>query len=366
MSDIDRVVPSRFFEDFATTINSYFTEAFLYQKIEIKSSEDKHENIIHEPRHDVESMFWVLCIALARANPKRNARGSQRPSSEYNNFCERMLLEDDPTKLRDDRGSYLHVTEVGWREILHPDLADAASLLHHMGNYLAIRTYDAERKSWGSYHAHDMFRVLLFAAIEKFRKNPVPLCVHAPRYTRPLALTRTRTPTIGTSESFTFETSTHNSHDHEVPSHHSDDNETTAHHSGDQEATNHHSGDHEIMRHHTHDYNTRTKHSVESGRSISAKRAREIESSDESNNDRPDDADFVPVGRQVKKRKIEKGKQPAKPHKDLVPNFHMTHLDGLAIKEREGFMNREAWFFQGGDEDPSCGCAMLEEEDVAV
>jgi hypothetical protein len=384
--DIKKIVPSQFFEHFKTTIREYELQhnpTVLYNlpapPLPIRSTPIKSETarIVHEPRHDVESMFWVLCIALGRANPRRDATHSQEPSSAYNSFCRHMLLEDDPKNLRKNRGLYLHEAEGGWQEILHPDLADAASLLHYMGAYLAIRTRDAKRESWGPYHAHDMFRVLLLATIEKFRDNPVLLCTHAPRVTTSLATTRVGTPTIGTSESRVntevsspysydgYEALSHHSGGYEITSHHSGGYEITSHRSDDYEATSHHHVDHEIVSHHSHGYNTRTKHSVESGRSISAKRAREIESSEESNNDRPDDADFVPVGRQAKKRKIEKGKQPAKPHKGIVPEFPITYLDGLAINQREGFMNRETWFFLGG-KGPSCDCAMLEGEGVSA
>jgi hypothetical protein len=202
-----KVVPIEFFQHFEATIDEYVSQ--YSQRVNRNQppplstkkgpANSEKVRVVHEPRHDVESMFWVLCIALARAKP-RDAHDSQ-PSNAYNRFCRHMLLESDSTQLRSSRGSYLRESEKEWQEILHPDLAGAASLLHHMGNYLAIRTYDAKRESWGLYHAHDMFRLLLLATIERFRDDPIFLCNHAPRCTSSPHTTRAETTSIRTSRS---------------------------------------------------------------------------------------------------------------------------------------------------------------------
>jgi hypothetical protein len=190
----DTVVSSKFFETFPIISCTYQSRHVNPGKPSDNTSlsaqsniPSNHSNITHEPRHDIESIFWLLAFVLARANPKKSA--AHHPAEitlGYFNFCRYVVLEDDSSKLREKRGWYLGRTETKWREILHPDLAAASTLLHHMGRYLAIRTYDSKCDTWGDYHAHEMFKLLLFSAIQTFRSNPVPLCTHTPRYSPPI------------------------------------------------------------------------------------------------------------------------------------------------------------------------------------
>jgi len=159
--------------------------------------------VIHEPRHDVESMFWLLCFALARANPKSDAPNPRDPPTEYSEFCDAMLNHLDPAALRNNRGLYLERTEEEWKAVLHPDLAKLSGLLHHMGRYLAIRSFDKNNDDWGVYHAHQVFKILLVASMKTFQSgDPIPLCCHAPRYSGPLPGTRTggSTPTLTSTQ----------------------------------------------------------------------------------------------------------------------------------------------------------------------
>lgn len=219
---INNVAPAQFFEDLDKILDVYEREHSFprlsrghnAQPVATQTNppDTEPKRVVHEPRHDVESMFWVLCLVLARANPEKQASQFQKPTKAYDKFCRDMILETDPSFLRQHRGSYLMETEETWREILHPDLRDAASLLHHMGTYLAIRTFDAKRGSWGKYHAHDTFRVPLYSTIQKFRDNCVRLCTHLPRYATPPFSGRTEkgnTPIhsgIATGSSFKAET----------------------------------------------------------------------------------------------------------------------------------------------------------------
>jgi hypothetical protein len=154
--------------------------------------------VVHEPRHDVESMFWLLCFALARANPKSAATNPCDPTTEYSDFCDSILNHLDGATLRKHRGYYLGCTEEKWKKILHPSLVTLSRMLHHMGRYLAIRSFDKDTE-WDLYHAHRVFKILLFPAIRAFQSgDPIPLCQHAPRYAGLIPGTRTggNTPTI--------------------------------------------------------------------------------------------------------------------------------------------------------------------------
>jgi hypothetical protein len=259
-------------------------------------------------------MFWVLCIALARANPKNSASQYQIPNAAYDRFCRHFLLEDDSASLRESRGLYLEKSEDEWREILHPDLGEAASLLDHMGKYLGIRTLDAKRETWGPYHAHDMFKLLLFSTIQQFHENPVPLCTHAPRYTKSLSTTRSRTPVITTSlgSRATVESSLQN-----------------------------------------HSYDTRTKETFGSGPLSGSKRPREDYydgNGDENDGDDVNDRDYIPPESRSKKPRLEQAKLSADLLKTLSENPRLKDyvVHEMASKELDMFKNRELWFFFGG------------------
>lgn len=187
ISGMENVVEPHFFEHLRNTLQDYIKHS-TSETLGVMSSKNRSERITQEPRHDVESMFWSLCFLLCRANPARVASETATECEAYNLFCRTLIPERDeirPETLRERRGRYLETSEEEWKEVLHPDLADAAALLYHMGSYLAIRSIDAKNESWGTFHAHEMFKLLLWSTIQKFRENPVPVCTHLPRYAPP-------------------------------------------------------------------------------------------------------------------------------------------------------------------------------------
>jgi hypothetical protein len=188
-----------FFVDFKETARAYHNKHLLsdFEKALTQESRSltvsyEPRAVVHEPRHDVESMFWLLCFALARANPKSDASKPHNPTAEYSEFCEVMLNRHQAPTLRRNRGRYLEQTEEEWKAILHPKLARLSGLLHHMGRYLAVRSFDHRNPGWDPYHAHQVFKTLLLAAIKTFQfGDRIPLCPHAPRYSQPITGTRT-------------------------------------------------------------------------------------------------------------------------------------------------------------------------------
>jgi len=195
-----------FFDEFEQKASAYHNAHFgldynraVAQELTTLAHPNDSGAVVHQPRHDVESMFWLLCFALARANPKSDAPNPRDPTTEYSEFCDAMLNHLHPASLRDSRGRYLERTEEQWKAILHPNLAKLSGLLHHMGRYLAIRSFDRNNDGWGVYHAHQVFKILLLASIKTFQSgDPIPLCCHAPRYAQPLPGIRTgrSTPTL--------------------------------------------------------------------------------------------------------------------------------------------------------------------------
>lgn len=116
----------------------------------------------HAPRHDAESMYWISLWALVRALP----RGAQDVlTSNYNDFCEAMLMEGSPIPGTGNRKRYLLPACVG--ALLHPDLRYfEGGLLEHMATYFSI-PWGLYEPELGPHHAHTaMRRLLLFALLQ--------------------------------------------------------------------------------------------------------------------------------------------------------------------------------------------------------
>jgi len=92
----------------------------------------------HRPRHDAESIFWIIVWGLSRIFPKP----TQNPETSgfYHQFCTIMLNHQVGLCYEVlGRGVYRGLQEELWREIVHPDLNHLASMVAKMGQYLSIR-----------------------------------------------------------------------------------------------------------------------------------------------------------------------------------------------------------------------------------
>ncbi|EJD52866.1 hypothetical protein AURDEDRAFT_111384 [Auricularia subglabra TFB-10046 SS5] len=111
----------------------------------------------HKPRHDAESVYWILLWALGRALP----RGApDQLTTQYNNFCGAMLREGSAIPGSGCREIYLKPQCV--EDILHPELTCFQEMLVKMATYFSIpwERYKEEFKL-GDDHAHIAMRRLL-------------------------------------------------------------------------------------------------------------------------------------------------------------------------------------------------------------
>jgi hypothetical protein len=145
--------------------------------------------LVHSPRHDAESVFWLLWFLLARANPLGEApveKGSAEKKC-YDAFCSTMLnhtvgAEDESREVLAGRSLEKH------RRTLHPRFAHLGDMLYYMGRYFLI-----DPKTWSDYnkdHAYYFMETLLLGEILR-NEGHLRLNITEPRpATDPMAAVR--------------------------------------------------------------------------------------------------------------------------------------------------------------------------------
>ncbi|EJD43126.1 hypothetical protein AURDEDRAFT_167805 [Auricularia subglabra TFB-10046 SS5] len=125
----------------------------------------------HNPRHDAESIYWLLLYAFARARP----RGAPQETDEARlnqlaAFCNTMLTH----KVGDEtaRRQYLSPDGLLLQGLFHPSLSAFEDLLRAMGSYLSI--------PWHCYpttvspdHVHIAFRRMLLGYLLRLDAAPL-------------------------------------------------------------------------------------------------------------------------------------------------------------------------------------------------
>ncbi|KZV81899.1 hypothetical protein EXIGLDRAFT_844208 [Exidia glandulosa HHB12029] len=139
--------------------------------------------IMHEPRHDAESLFWVTLWAFARARP-RGSSTSEGKASDFNAFCRDMLSH----KIGEEasRKRYLNPDNLD-STILHPDFRELMVLFHAMASYLSVPWHlyanDPYIKAH-SEHVHTAFRRLILASLlSDAPELDIELDTEQPRFT---------------------------------------------------------------------------------------------------------------------------------------------------------------------------------------
>ncbi|EJD52418.1 hypothetical protein AURDEDRAFT_158146 [Auricularia subglabra TFB-10046 SS5] len=112
---------------------------------------------IHKPRHDAESIYWILLWALGRARPRGSAPETDETRLKNLSTFGVTLLEHNVGD-ESDRIKYMDPNSL--RDLLHPELAPFEELLRAMASYLVIQ--------WHLYpelndnHVHIAFQRMIF------------------------------------------------------------------------------------------------------------------------------------------------------------------------------------------------------------
>ncbi|KZV87656.1 hypothetical protein EXIGLDRAFT_773448 [Exidia glandulosa HHB12029] len=121
----------------------------------------------HLPRHDVESVFWVLVWCFARACPV-GAPFEDARNGEFSNWAHNMLKHTIGNESA--RWTLLGSAQI-LKTILHPDLASFSELLEDIAAYLIV-PWDLYHDIVDDDHVHIAIRRLLLAQIHALNNNP--------------------------------------------------------------------------------------------------------------------------------------------------------------------------------------------------
>lgn len=116
--------------------------------------------ILHDPYHDVQSIWWCLLWGLAQALPAGQLR-SKKVDTTYSYFSEYMLTASEAREM------YLS-SSAQFRHLLHDSLQHTSKLLTNMAAYLSTpwhRYRNNEQVKLQPEHGHHAMRRLLLTSI---------------------------------------------------------------------------------------------------------------------------------------------------------------------------------------------------------
>jgi len=128
------------------------------------SGPEQEAPLVHAPRHDAESVFWLLWFLLARANPKGEppVEKDSAQKKAYDSFCSTMLNHTVGAAY-ETRVPLATSSIEQYRETLHPRFAHLGDMVYYMGRYFLI-----DPKTWKDYdldHAYYFMQCLLLQEI---------------------------------------------------------------------------------------------------------------------------------------------------------------------------------------------------------
>ena len=133
----------------------------------------------HEPRHDIESVFWVMVCSLVRALP---VGADDNPTERSNYIFNNILYHEIPFSMSNRRDEALKWTREEWEEALHPRLRMLAPMIVRMCELLCINWRGLSTPS-NRVLLHQAFKRLLLMEIRAFGENneDVQLNMEKPR-----------------------------------------------------------------------------------------------------------------------------------------------------------------------------------------
>ena len=145
------------------------------------SEPEQKPTLPHTPRHDDESVFWLLWFLLARANPQSEAsvKEGSAEKGDYDTFCTTMLHHTVGGRVETLAGMSIEQ----YRQTLHPRFAQLGDMLYYMGKYFLI-----DPKTWCDYNkdlsgqACDFMKFLLLGELLRSEESGnLPLDITQPR-----------------------------------------------------------------------------------------------------------------------------------------------------------------------------------------
>ena len=131
------------------------------------------EGFFHQPRHDIESVFWTLLSSILRVFPT-GADLEKDTLGEFSAALEALDSHHIDSSLLDSRIGLLDWTEADFEAALHPKLALLAPMLYAMSGQIRPE-YAHLSPSPRKEHLHEAMRRLLLQQIVDMGDDAIPL-----------------------------------------------------------------------------------------------------------------------------------------------------------------------------------------------
>lgn len=131
----------------------------------------------HEPRHDIESVFWVLVCCLVRAAPGGT---DNKPTGHADCVINDMLYHEIPPPVSNSRDQALKWGEEDWTQALHPKLQMLAAMIAQMCRLLCIN-WRIRSTPDNRFFLHQGFKRLLLMEIQEIHEKDVDVRLNTER-----------------------------------------------------------------------------------------------------------------------------------------------------------------------------------------
>ncbi|KAL4245119.1 hypothetical protein ABKN59_009861 [Abortiporus biennis] len=126
----------------------------------------------HQPRHDVESVYWLLLATFLRVRPSREISDDKDAYLKFNKYCQRLM---DRGKGGEDTAKYfMHLSTTNFEEMLHPSLRPLARMLNDLTAQVSPE-YAYLTPSPPEDHLHEAFRRILLQQIVDMQGKDIKL-----------------------------------------------------------------------------------------------------------------------------------------------------------------------------------------------
>jgi hypothetical protein len=133
----------------------------------------KVKEVLHQPRHDVESIFWTLFSSIICAHPSA-AHLEPTTDDDFASAVDALNKHTMGKRGFDNRGNVLGWPAYRFQLALHPELATLAPMLHSMAQQI-LPEYSFLSPEPRREHRHEAMRRILLQQIVNMGENAIPL-----------------------------------------------------------------------------------------------------------------------------------------------------------------------------------------------
>jgi hypothetical protein len=133
---------------------------------------------LHQPRHDVESYFWIISIFLLQAIPEQDVVRMDDTLVEYQEGMWALQVGAALRRGGNFRTEFLTAQTDYYRNLLHPGLAKFAPLIAELAHQIRPE-WQFLRPPPPADHLHEAFRRILLKWIVNLNTSGTPFPVHS-------------------------------------------------------------------------------------------------------------------------------------------------------------------------------------------